>query len=138
MLNSRASTVLMVDDDADEIYLTRRQMRKEGIINHFLSETAPEQVMERLRQLRDAGDNVVLLLDISMPRVNGMQVLETIRNSSEFYNTPILIYSASNDENDIFDAIEKGADGYIVKPFRADEFFAAIENIPNIKKCIVQ
>ena len=138
MLNSRASTVLMVDDDADEIYLTRRQMRKEGIINHFLSETAPEQVMERLRQLRDAGDNVVVLLDISMPRVNGMQVLETIRNSNEFHNTPILIYSASNDENDIFDAIEKGADGYIVKPFRADEFFAAVENIPNIKKCIVQ
>lgn len=138
MLNTRASTVLMIDDNADEIFLTRRQMRKEGIINHFLSEKNPELVMDRLKELRDMGQSIVILLDISMPRVNGMNVLQDIRASSEFYNVPVLIFSASNDEADIFDAIEKGADGYIVKPFRSDEFFAAIDNIPLIKKCIVQ
>ncbi|HEX4181322.1 MAG TPA: hypothetical protein VHY32_11075, partial [Caulobacteraceae bacterium] len=66
-------TMVMVDDNVDEIFLTRRQVRSQGIVNHFVSERKSENLINTLTELYniDAVNNILILLDISMPRMDG-------------------------------------------------------------------
>lgn len=130
----------MVDDNVDEIFLTRRQMRREGIVNGFISERKPERLMETLDDLAEAGidkDKVLILLDINMPRTNGFEALGILRAHPKYKDIPVIMLSASDDETDMFEAFDLGANGYVVKPFKADEFFAALTNIPTVKHQLV-
>lgn len=131
----------MVDDNIDEIFLTRRTVRKEGIINRFVSEKKPEHLVDTLDELVELGvekSSFLILLDINMPKINGFETLKTIRSHPDYKDTPVLMLSASEDEADMRQSFELGGDGYIVKPFSGDEFFAAVQNIPKIKKQLVQ
>jgi CheY-like chemotaxis protein len=114
--------LVMVDDNADEIFLTRRQVRKEGIVNNFVSERKPERLIEALGELEQAGvdkNKLLILLDIKMPRSNGFDTLGTIRADPAYKNVPVIMLSASDDEADMFEAFDLGANGYVVKPFKA-------------------
>jgi CheY-like chemotaxis protein len=134
-------TLVMVDDNADEIFLTRRQVRKEGIVNNFVSERKPERLIEALAELEQAGidkSKVLILLDIKMPRSNGFDTLGVLRAHPSYKDVPVIMLSVSDDETDMFEAFDLGANGYVVKPFKADEFFAALTNIPGVKHQLVQ
>jgi DNA-binding response OmpR family regulator len=131
----------MVDDNADEIYLTRRQVRRDGIVNNFVSEKKPENLLTTLVELRKMGVDkakIIVLLDINMPRLNGFETLKKIRADAEFKDVPVIMLSASDDEADMFEALDLGASGYVVKPFKADEFFAALTNLPQVKYQLMQ
>jgi DNA-binding response OmpR family regulator len=126
----------MVDDNADEIFLTRRQVRRDGIVNNFVSEKKPEKLLETLSHLGKTGidkSKIMILLDVNMPRSNGFETLKKVRGDHEFKDVPVIMLSASDDASDMFEAFDLGANGYIVKPFKADEFFAALTNLPDIK-----
>lgn len=141
MSNLSESTLVMVDDNIDEIFLTRRQVRKDGIINRFVSEKKPEKLLDTLDELTETGidkSSFLVLLDINMPRSDGFETLKKIRSHQEYKDIPVLMLSASDDEADIFESFELGSDGYIVKPFSSDEFFAAVQNIPRVKKKLIQ
>lgn len=134
-------TLVMVDDNADDIFLTRRLVRKEGIINSFVSERDPERVIEMLHELRDMASGkggILVLLDIKMPRVSGFDDLKKIRQAEEFKDVSVIMLSSSDEEADMFESFELGANGYVVKPFRSDEFFAAISNVGAVKHQLVQ
>ena len=129
-------TMIMVDDQPDEIFLTRRQVRRDGIVNHFVSERYPARILDTLSDLVKMGadpQRFLMLLDINMTRVDGFETLKTIRNDRRFKSMPVIVLSASDDESDMFEALELGASGYIVKPFKADEFFMALTNLPQVK-----
>jgi DNA-binding response OmpR family regulator len=131
----------MVDDNADEIFLTRRQVRRDGIVNNFVSERKPEHLFETLAQLGKIGvakEKIMILLDINMPRTNGFETLKQVRANAKFKDVPVIMLSASDDESDMLDSFDLGANGYIVKPFRGDEFFAALTNLPQVKYQLVQ
>ena len=131
----------MVDDNADEIFLTRRQVRRDGIVNNFVSEKKPEHLLETLAHLEQTGvdkSNIMVLLDIKMPRLNGFDTLKRVRESPDFKDVPVIMLSASDDATDMFDAFDLGASGYIVKPFKGDEFFAALSNLPQIKYQLIK
>jgi two-component system response regulator len=129
-------TLVMVDDNPDEIMLTRRQLRRDGIVNDFISERRPERLFETLQDLLCSGlkaNKIMVLLDVNMPGVDGFEVLKQIRSSKRFKDIPVIMFSASDDEAGMFHSFDLGASGYMVKPFRADEFFAALTNIPEVK-----
>jgi len=131
----------MVDDNADEIFLTRRQVRRDGIVNNFVSEKKPEHLLTTLSELSKMGvdkDKIIVLLDVNMPRLNGFEMLKQIRENATFKHVPVIMLSASDDESDMFEAFDLGASGYMVKPFKADEFFAALTNLPQVKYQLVQ
>jgi len=141
MNNSSAVTLVMVDDNADEIFLTRRQVRRDGIVNNFVSEKKPEHLLTTLSELSKMGvdkDKIIVLLDVNMPRLNGFEMLKQIRENATFKHVPVIMLSASDDESDMFEAFDLGASGYMVKPFKADEFFAALTNLPQVKYQLVQ
>jgi DNA-binding response OmpR family regulator len=141
MINDSGITLVMVDDNADEIFLTRRQVRRDGIVNNFVSEKKPEHLFETLAELGKIGvakEKIMILLDINMPRTNGFEMLKQVRADAKFKDVPVIMLSASDDEADMLDSFDLGANGYIVKPFRADEFFAALTNLPQVKYQLVQ
>ena len=92
------STLVMVDDNIDEIFLTRRLVRRDGIINRFVSVKKPEEIFQSLDELCQMGidkQSFVILLDINMPRVNGFETLRRIRTHSKYQDVPVIMLSAS-------------------------------------------
>jgi DNA-binding response OmpR family regulator len=139
--NTSEITLVMVDDNTDEIFLTRRQVRRDGIVNNFVSEKKPENLLQTLTHLGKTGvdkSKIMVLLDINMPRTNGFETLRKVRADREFKDVPVIMLSASDDAADMFEAFDLGASGYIVKPFKADEFFAALTNLPDIKYQLIR
>jgi DNA-binding response OmpR family regulator len=133
-------TIVMVDDDEDEVFITRRLVRRSGIVNDFISERKPENLFSTLDSIHDKASppaDVIVLLDINMPRQNGFETLRKIRENAKFADAPVIMLSASDNEADIVDASQLGADGYLVKPFRSDTFFAALNDVPRVRHQLV-
>ncbi len=72
---------------------------------------------------------VFVLLDLKMPKMDGIEVLKEIRNSEEYRNTPVVILTSSKMESDIVNSYELGANGFVVKPINFVDFAEAIKNI---------
>lgn len=141
MLSKAQLTLVMVDDNADEIFLTRKLVRRDGIINNFVSERRPENLFDTLFDLgRIEADprKIVILLDINMPREDGFDTLKRIRSHHTFKDVPVIMLSASDNEEDVNRSLDLGANGYLVKPFRGDEFFSALTSVPQVKHQLVQ
>jgi len=128
-------TLVMVDDNIDEIFLARRQARHQGIINRFVSEQKSENLISTLTDLYDSGvaSNVLVLLDINMPKMDGFETLAAIRAHSHFRSLPVVMFSASDDAADMERALACGANGYLVKPFTIEIFMSALGGLPQIK-----
>jgi CheY-like chemotaxis protein len=128
-------TMVMVDDNVDEIFLTRRQVRRGGIVNHFVSERNSENLINTLTELYnvEAVSEILVLMDINMPRMDGFETLRRLRDHKQFKNLPVIMFSASDDEADVNRAAKLGANGYMIKPFTIDTFISALGNIPDVK-----
>lgn len=140
MTNKRQFTIVMIDDDEDEVFITRRLVRRSGIVNDFISERKPENIFPTLASIHDVGDvrdDVIVLLDINMPRQDGFETLRRIRADRDFGDVPVIMLSASENEADMVNAADLGADGYLVKPFRSDDFFAVLNAVPKVKHQLV-
>jgi CheY-like chemotaxis protein len=140
MSELRPITMVMVDDNIDEIFLTRRQVRKQGIVNHFVSERYSENIINTLTNLAQnlEATNVLILLDINMPRMNGFETLKRIRHNKQFGHLPVVMFSASEDELDMEMAANLGANGYMVKPFSMDALVTVLGGLPQIRYNFLQ
>lgn len=131
----------MLDDDEREILLTQQLIKRSGIVNRFVSENSASNLLSTLDGLVKQGydpEGFMLLLDINMPTVSGFDVLQEIRDSKDYKYITVIMLSSSDDTEDILESMEVGSDGYLVKPFNGVEFFAAVENLPNVMKQLVQ
>lgn len=122
--------ILMVDDDIDDIYTTKRRLKESNITNGFTHESDPRRLFETLDEIRADGNynpNVIILLDINMPNLDGIEVLRELRRNTKYKNLPIIMLCNSEDIVDMLDSYEDGADGYLVKPIQAEEMLAFID-----------
>jgi two-component system alkaline phosphatase synthesis response regulator PhoP len=88
------------------------------VINSYNGEDAWTKIMQNKPDL--------LVLDVTMPQLNGLELLQRIRRQPEFQSVYIIMLTARNSRNDIVSGLESGADDYISKPFELDEFLARI------------
>ena len=116
-------TILIVDDEQKIVDLLVHNLKKEGYetIEANDGQTAIEVALEKRPNL--------ILLDVMLPRVDGLSVCKKIKNS---YNVPILMISAKDDELDKIVGLELGADDYITKPFSVREVVARVK--ANLRK----
>ncbi|MGV8960780.1 MAG: response regulator [Stenotrophomonas sp.] len=78
---------------------------------------------------REPGLPAVLLLDIKMPRMDGLEVLQRIRDEEELKRLPVVILSSSREETDLVRSWDLGVNAYVVKPVDVDQFFTAVKTL---------
>lgn len=128
------STVLLVEDNPDDQALILRSLKKNNISNKII---VMNDGVEALEYLFSTGpfegqkrpSPVVILLDISMPRLNGLQVLERVRADPDTKHIPVVILTSSTEEQDIATSYDLGVNSYVPKPVDFEEFTAAVARV---------
>ncbi len=116
--------VLICDDDAATRFVIKRMLTK-----HLQCQTTEcADGMEVLRQL-ERGDTDLVLLDVEMPLLDGVEVLKTIRSSETLKSLPVLMLSKERRRDQIVRLVALGIEGYILKPPRAEKLVAALERL---------
>lgn len=122
---NRPPVVLMVDDDSEDIYLTRRAFKGTSWNGSFRSATDPELACELLglddnnesSVVKDEQDKPdLIILDLNMPEISGVELLKRIRSNKRLDGTPVVIFSTSAEEGDIQTVYSLGANSYVQKP----------------------
>ncbi len=125
-----------MEDNRYDAELTIRELKKHNMANNLVhvkdGETALEFIFAtgRFAGNRDAGcPPKIILLDIQMPKVNGIEVLQKIKSHEILKATPVIILTSSKEDPDIRKCYELGANSYIVKPVNFEGFAEAIKNL---------
>ena len=127
--------ILFVEDSADDAMLTMPALKKSGFNNKLLHLADGAEALDfiysrGIYQSRNRKDHPkLILLDLKMPKVSGLQVLEKIKSDPELKSIPVVMLTSSNEGPDIERCYELGANSYIVKPVDSDKFFHAIKEI---------
>jgi len=129
-------TILIVDDSDDDYDATRRALRRGNDFDNPLHRCPDgQEALDYLyRRGRYAGANGanrpgIMLLDLNMPGIDGLQVLATVKNDPDLRTIPIIILSNSNNERDIKACYELGANTYILKSLDLQKFFDAMQRL---------
>jgi CheY-like chemotaxis protein len=116
------ATILVVEDDRDDALLIQRALRRAKLINPLQVLANGEQAIQYLKGDGQYSDRLtyplpeLVLLDLQMPRVSGLEVLKWIREQPEFRTLPIVILTSSDQAPDARRAYELGANSYLIKP----------------------
>lgn len=127
--------ILFVEDSMDDAVLTIRALKKGGVTNKLYHVIDGAQALDFIYCTGDyTGRNhkefpKLILLDLKMPKVSGIQVLEKIKLDPLLKAIPVVMLTSSNEGPDIEKCFELGANSYIVKPVDSDNFFHAVKEI---------
>lgn len=128
--------ILLVEDNITDAELTIRELKKNNMANNLFHVRNGEEALEFIFATGKyaATRNIqyppkVILLDIQMPKVNGIEVLAKIRSDDRTRVTPVVILTSSKENPDIQKCYDLGANSYIVKPVNFEGFAQAIKNL---------
>jgi two-component system response regulator len=127
--------ILLVEDDANDVELTLRAFRARNLANQvFVARDGAEALAfffgEDGHPLRDIGVMPrVILLDLNLPKVDGLEVLRRLRADERTRTLPIVVLTSSTEEPDIAAAYRLGANSYIVKPVDFESFARAVSEV---------
>ncbi len=127
--------ILFAEDSSDDAMLTMRALRKSGFANklHHVKDGAEALDFLYCRGVyasRNIKENPkLILLDLKMPKISGMEVLETIKADPHLRSIPVVILTSSKEDPDIQRCYALGANSYIAKPVESDNFFNVIKEI---------
>ena len=125
-------TILLVEDDSDHEILTIRALRKANIANEIRVARDGEEALDLLF---GSGDHVlktspqVVLLDLKLPKIDGLEVLRRIREDERTRMLPVVVLTSSDEESDIVRSYKLGVNSYIRKPVNFTEFAEATRQL---------
>jgi len=126
--------ILLVEDDAEDITLTMKALAEYNLANEVVVVRDGEEALDYLYyrgiyQSRAKGNPAVLLLDLKLPKVDGLEVLQTIRGNGKLKFTPVVVLTSSREERDMVASYKLGVNAYVVKPVDFHEFVNAIKEL---------
>jgi two-component system response regulator len=127
-------TILLVEDNANDEFLTLRALKQYNLANDVVVARDGAEALEFLfgddarKSQSKNGDHlpVVVLLDLKLPKVNGMEVLRRIREHETTKLLPVVILTSSNEERDVIDGYRLGSNSYVQKPVDFSRFVQAV------------
>lgn len=128
-------TILLVEDNPDDVELTMRAFRKNNIANKLVVARDGVEALDYLfcrgafadRDDRDGPR--LILLDLKLPKLDGLQVLERLRADERTRLTPVVILTSSREEQDLVSSYKTGANSYVRKPVDFNKFVEAVHQI---------
>jgi len=127
-------TILLAEDNPQDLELTIEALTTHKIANTIIAVKDGVEAMEYLNCIgkykdRKKGNPAVLLLDIKMPRMDGIEVLEAIRRDEKLKNLPVVMLTSSREEPDLLKCYKLGVNAYVVKPVNFKDFVEAVGHI---------
>ncbi len=127
-------TILLAEDNPKDVELTLEALSEHNLANQVVVAKDGVEAIEYLRcegkfKLRRPGNPAVVLLDIKMPRMDGIEVLQAIRNDPALKMLPVVMLTSSREEPDLTRSYAMGANAYVVKPVDFQDFIAAVKQV---------
>jgi CheY-like chemotaxis protein len=120
-------TILLVEDNPDDVQLTLRALKKSNIANDV---TVARDGVEALEHLASSAPlPTVILLDLKLPQMDGLEVLRRIRAEARWKLLPVVILTTSMEEQDVIKSYGLGANSYIRKPVEFEQFIEAVRQL---------
>ena len=124
--------ILLVEDNPNDVELTLEALRAHNLANALEVVRDGEEALDYLYRrgkyaARPAGNPVVILLDLKLPKIDGHEVLRTVKADEKLKLIPVVILTASREECDLEQGYKNGANAYVVKPVDFHEFLDAMK-----------
>ena len=120
--------ILLVEDDGVDAMTVKRALKDLKVSNKLIHQLNGEEALEFLRN-EENQKPCVILLDLNMPKVNGLEFLSTIKENAELKQIPVIVLTTSKEEQDKNESFQNSAAGYIVKPTDYQKFTEAIRTV---------
>jgi CheY-like chemotaxis protein len=125
-MTSDLLNILLVEDDEVDVMNVQRAFRKSHIMNPLFVAGNGSEALEMLRGGAVPRNRRLVLLDLNMPRMNGIEFLREIRQDPDLLATPVVVLTTSNDDRDKIEAYNLNVAGYLVKPVTFENFCEAM------------
>lgn len=127
--------ILLVEDNPYDAELALRALKKYKLANHIVHVSDGEQALDFLLQkgafaaLTPNSRPRVILLDIKLPRISGIELLKIIKQHPQLNTIPVVMLTSSREQTDVVESYNLGVNSYIVKPVEFDKFVEAVKDI---------
>ncbi|MDI6776120.1 MAG: response regulator [Syntrophales bacterium] len=134
-MNVKPVNILLVEDNEDHVELTLRALRNNNLINEVYVVKDGEEALDFLYhrgKYADVGEFPLpglILLDISLPKISGLEVLETLKKDPELKAIPVIVLTTSAREEEMARSYAGGANSFVTKPVNFEEFVKKIKEI---------
>lgn len=135
MNDTNAVEILLVEDNPNDAELALRALKKNNLANHVVVVTDGEEALnfmfargkDQYRRIEDGPR--IILLDLKLPKVDGLEVLRAIKDDPRTRIIPVIVLTSSKEEKDIVETYKLGVNSYILKPVDFDKFVDAVRDI---------
>lgn len=129
-----AADILLVEDDPRDAELTLTALAENSVTNRVAVVRDGEEALDYLysrgdHARREPGNPVAVLLDLKLPKVDGLEVLRQVKSDPELRTIPVVMLTSSREEQDLLESYALGANAYVVKPVGFEAFVAAVKEV---------
>ena len=126
--------ILLVEDDPNDVELTLSALKENRIVNGIIVARDGEEALDYLfrrgaYESREPGEPAVVLLDLKLPKVSGMEVLACIKDDPKLRTLPVVVLTSSREEQDLVRSYNLGTNAYVVKPVDFHDFIGAVRQV---------
>ena len=123
-MNSKDVKILLVEDNPDDVELTLRAFKKHNLANEIIVAKDGEEALNILlpQKKENAKRPDLILLDLKLPKVDGLEVLRQVKSNPETKPIPVVILTSSREEKDLMESYHLGVNSYIRKPVDFEQF----------------
>ena len=120
--------ILLVEDDQVDAMTVKRSLRDINVVNHLLIAGNGEEGLHYLASSEQERP-CIILLDLNMPKMNGIEFLQIVKNDERFKRIPVVVLTTSRNEQDRVESFNLGVAGYMVKPVDYQQFVEVVKTI---------
>jgi CheY-like chemotaxis protein len=126
--------ILLVEDSDNDVELTTEALRSIGLVNRIVVARDGAEALDYFYKRGGFADRlgglpVVVLLDLKLPKVSGLEVLKALKSDARFSSTPVVVLTSSREERDLVDGYRLGVNAFVVKPVDFQQFMASVHQL---------